>query len=540
LSDETLYVHRPLLNADEIISWAKGQGFPKTLSPDDMHVTVTFSKKAFDWSGLKEQNNKVHVRGGPRDVDHLGEKGAIVLHFESPELHDRWQEIVDEGASWDYDDYHPHISITYDGGDLDPSNISPWQGELIFGPEIFRPLEEDWDEKIDEVPTETSNRGVLERKSGPTIKYQASIMENKLMNESLASLLMKNIDLILEAYNVDEKGNLVEVNKKKVSESDEIFHKYFVQSMNNMFRQINENDPILGEMPNEMGHPGEMNGMHPMAAAHHGHPQHAGMPQGMGMGGDGMADDGIGGDEHMGHLAMNDMMDPQHVPGMGMHQDHGHPQFESQDGGEYDWVFGENTDLNIDSLFGLTEEEDEEEKAEHEEGEEHLKEFMDDGADFLPDGGMDHDGGHTGFDGDMGGTSMDLDSGMDQHGDDGMGGDDMITLHGQTDGGGEFEISFEKDALGFDGEGGDGSDDMSGGDDMSGFGGGGDDMHMDNEPGMGDEEEHPMEAANGFHNGKPGHGKAKGPKSRMAVVPANPATKRTAPFPSPMGSRQKK
>jgi len=65
------------------------------------------------------------------------------------------------------------------------------------------------------------------------------------MNESLASLLMKNIDLILEAYNVDDKNNLVEVNKKKVAESDEIFHQYFVKSMNSMFRQINENDPIL-------------------------------------------------------------------------------------------------------------------------------------------------------------------------------------------------------------------------------------------------------------------------------------------------------
>lgn len=555
---ETLYVHRPLLNANELIDWANKQGFGSTLSPDDMHVTVAFSKTAFDWSGLKEQNNKVHVTGGSRDVDHLGEKGAIVLHFDSSELHDRWQQIVDEGASWDYEDYHPHVSVTYDGGDLDPADIEPYLGRLVFGPEIFRPFEEDWDKKITEVPAKAKKRGVSTSETAMPVKYSESITGEHIMNDSLASLLMKNIDLILEGFNIDEKGNLVETNKKKAAKSDNIFHEYFVKRMNQTFRQINENDPILSS-PQNMHPMGTMHGMHGMGQPH---------DMGMGMPADGGME-GVGGDEHMGDMAMDDMhagaMPQGQMHPSAMHpgeMQHAGPEMgggmahtmggagmggmaESEEPGEFDWVFGENTDLEIDSLFNLTEEDDEEDAENDEDDEENLNEFMDQmggggggGSGFLPtSGGMDHDAGANDFGGDMGGVD---DMSMDHEMDDGMGGDeDMVTIHGTTDNGGDFEFSFEPNALGFGGdeEGGDGSDFLPH------DGGEHEEPHHD-QHGMGgeqEEDENPIgEAAGGFHNGKPGKGK-RGPKtSRMSVVPANPATKHTAPFPSPMGNRQRK
>ena len=52
---------------------------------------------------------------------------------------------------------------------------------------------------------------------------------------TICSLLTKNIDLVLEAYNVNEQGNLVEADKKKVAEADEVFHQFFAKSMNKMF-----------------------------------------------------------------------------------------------------------------------------------------------------------------------------------------------------------------------------------------------------------------------------------------------------------------
>jgi hypothetical protein len=46
--------------------------------------------------------------------------------------------MVRNGASHDFDEYQPHVTITYEGSDLDLSKVEPYRGELVFGPEIFR------------------------------------------------------------------------------------------------------------------------------------------------------------------------------------------------------------------------------------------------------------------------------------------------------------------------------------------------------------------------------------------------------------------
>jgi hypothetical protein len=383
------------------------------------------------------------------------------------------------------------------------------------------------------------------------------------MNESLASLLMKNIDLILEAYNVDDKNNLVEVNKKKVAESDEIFHQYFVKSMNSMFRQINENDPIL-QQPAGMHDAMDLHGQHGMGMQHPGMEpgmEHPGMmqhPHGLGMGAE-HGEPGMG-DEHLGDMAMDDMhanVNPMHgggfnpnramAPNPGMNRGYDPTaHMESTEGDDYNWVFEDNIDESIDSLFNLTEE-DEEEKDEDEDEEmkeSRLDEFMDEDPMSMADAPMDAQGGHNDFGGDMGGMGDDM-GGDDMGGmDDGMGGDDEVTLHGQiqTDDGGtsDFEFSFDPEDLGFektdDGMGGDdmgddmGDENGGGMDDMSGGGAPPDFGHMGNDPHEGMQE----------GKGKPGKGK-RGPRtSPMAIVPRNPAAKSAAPFPTPQGTRQKK
>ena len=50
---KTLYVNRPLLNAGQITAWAKAQGFKSVQKPEDMHVTICYSKAPFDWGDLE-------------------------------------------------------------------------------------------------------------------------------------------------------------------------------------------------------------------------------------------------------------------------------------------------------------------------------------------------------------------------------------------------------------------------------------------------------------------------------------------------------
>jgi phage-related protein (TIGR01555 family) len=145
----TLYVQRKLLNAAEFISWAKGQGFETTTPADDLHVTITFSRTPVDWMKMgtawegDDKGNLTVPPGGARLVERLGDKGAVVLLFSSSSLSWRHEEMKRNGASFDFDEYQPHVTITYQApAGLDLAKVEPFRGKLVFGPEIFEELSE--------------------------------------------------------------------------------------------------------------------------------------------------------------------------------------------------------------------------------------------------------------------------------------------------------------------------------------------------------------------------------------------------------------
>jgi hypothetical protein len=153
----TMYVQRKLLNADELIRWAKSQGFESTLPADDMHVTVAFSrqpvdwmKTGADWSG-DEKGNLLVKPGGPRTVERMGDGDAIALQFTDDNLTWRHQRFIEAGASWDWPEYQPHITISWTmPRDFDVSKVVPYVGPLKFGPELFSEVDEDWKAGISE------------------------------------------------------------------------------------------------------------------------------------------------------------------------------------------------------------------------------------------------------------------------------------------------------------------------------------------------------------------------------------------------------
>lgn len=145
----TLYVRRDLLNANDVIAWAKAQGFTSTLAADDMHVTVLYSRQQVDWMKMGETwsgdgNGNLTIKpGGARLVEKLG-PNAVVLLFNSSELTWRHIDMIRSGASSDYPDYQPHVTISYTGAPTDLGSVEPYRGELRFGPEVFEELNEDW------------------------------------------------------------------------------------------------------------------------------------------------------------------------------------------------------------------------------------------------------------------------------------------------------------------------------------------------------------------------------------------------------------
>lgn len=143
-----LYVRRQLTNWRDVDRWAKAQGF-RTTAGSAMHATVCYSRVPLDWmkAGESHQETLQVPPGGPRVVAALGSEGAVVLHFASSALAWRHEEIKNAGASWDYENYEPHVTISYEAGDLKLADIEPYRGALEFGPEIFEDIKEDFKPK---------------------------------------------------------------------------------------------------------------------------------------------------------------------------------------------------------------------------------------------------------------------------------------------------------------------------------------------------------------------------------------------------------
>jgi putative serine protease XkdF len=142
---DTLYVCRPVLNADAIIAWAKSQGFETTLLPSDMHTTIAYSKAKLDWP--KPRKSYIVTPTGQRSLERLGPEGkAVVLRFDSKLLDKRWRALRQLGASWDHEGYKPHITLSYKvPADFDLSKVKPYTGEILFGPERFEQVKENPD-----------------------------------------------------------------------------------------------------------------------------------------------------------------------------------------------------------------------------------------------------------------------------------------------------------------------------------------------------------------------------------------------------------
>ncbi len=143
----TLYVRRDVVNAAAIKAWAAKHGFAATV--DDMHVTIAHSTTPIDWMKVPDQwsigsaDGKMTVpAGGARLVEPLGDKGAVVLLFNSTELAWRHMAIKEAGASWDFPEYQPHVTLTYEGKGLDLSKIEPYRGPIELGPEVFEEVKD--------------------------------------------------------------------------------------------------------------------------------------------------------------------------------------------------------------------------------------------------------------------------------------------------------------------------------------------------------------------------------------------------------------
>lgn len=142
-----IYGYRRVMNGANLQEWALQNGFPKPLEDDDFHCTVCYSNEnRFDTSAVYGRGKFITLN--PSDykiVEPLGTDGAIVLKFASKELEKTWQDCIDKGASWDYEGFTPHITITYNNAEgVDLSKIKLPDFPIVLGDLEFEDIEEDY------------------------------------------------------------------------------------------------------------------------------------------------------------------------------------------------------------------------------------------------------------------------------------------------------------------------------------------------------------------------------------------------------------
>src|SRR5262249_30015412 len=136
----TLYVYRPLINAEEVIDWAKSVGFKTCLPAKDMHVTVIYSKTRVNWDLLMPSRTELVVSGGRRKIEKLN-LGAVVIRFASNSLKQRNRELLSIGCQSDWPEFKAHVTLTYKGRGVEPEQ--PYRGDLIFAGEVWQELKKE-------------------------------------------------------------------------------------------------------------------------------------------------------------------------------------------------------------------------------------------------------------------------------------------------------------------------------------------------------------------------------------------------------------
>ena len=121
---------------------------PVPLTSDEFHSTVMFSRNYvpdFQTLGEIPKWEGMFTKWGSFPSD---DESALVLKYDCWQLKERFQEIMKKyDATWDHKDFTPHITLSYNVGDLDISKLPDYDGPIIIIEEYNNDLDIGWSEE---------------------------------------------------------------------------------------------------------------------------------------------------------------------------------------------------------------------------------------------------------------------------------------------------------------------------------------------------------------------------------------------------------
>ena len=120
---------------DDLLEFIKKYQIPSTLKAEDFHTTLIYSRKWADIKELDENMGDSEIIAKPTELhvfETFDKKRALVIKLDCPYLEERHKYLMQKyDLEYDYDEYIPHITLSYDIGEMEvPKDVK--------FPEFFR------------------------------------------------------------------------------------------------------------------------------------------------------------------------------------------------------------------------------------------------------------------------------------------------------------------------------------------------------------------------------------------------------------------
>lgn len=135
-------------DAQRLETFAVENQIPNPNPASKMHVTLLFSRTPIpEYEAYG--SFKSPLTATPKGVNIWGddEEKVLVVALDSPQLVKRHKSLMKKypKATWDHDGYIPHVTLSYDVGDFDPSQLDvSTLGKLSLVEEYSDDIDPDW------------------------------------------------------------------------------------------------------------------------------------------------------------------------------------------------------------------------------------------------------------------------------------------------------------------------------------------------------------------------------------------------------------
>lgn len=136
-------------SCDKIKQFCIENNIPNRVSSEKLHTTIIYSRvKAPE---LKANQDIYPIKASCASLEifkTFDEKNALVMKLDCPQLVQHHNNIMEEhGTTYDFPEYVPHITISYDCGDFNPSSFVGELPMVTFIMEYVEDLVLDWQNK---------------------------------------------------------------------------------------------------------------------------------------------------------------------------------------------------------------------------------------------------------------------------------------------------------------------------------------------------------------------------------------------------------